>query len=119
MGVLPSGIKAGDTVIAGDTLGTILPSPPAEAVLASHLHFELLCNGKNENPAEYIKYKVLVAIRQKNNTKCYYIWYTATGCSSIPDIVPLSGGIPDQVRDDMTGGCFSPNAAVKTAALGE
>ena len=55
MGVLPSGIKVGDTVIAGDTLGTVLPSPPAEAVLESHLHFELLCNGKNENPAEYIK----------------------------------------------------------------
>lgn len=55
LGVMPSGIKAGQKVVAGDTIGTIMPSPTAEKQQPAHLHIEILLNGEKEDPALYIK----------------------------------------------------------------
>lgn len=55
LGVMPSGIKVGQKVVAGDTIGTVMPSPTAEKQQASHLHIEILLNGQRQDPALYVQ----------------------------------------------------------------
>lgn len=54
LGITPSGIKEGQTVQGGDTIGTIAPSPPAEKAQASHLHFELWLEGQPIDPSHLL-----------------------------------------------------------------
>lgn len=47
-------VKAGDTVDAGDTIGTVGNTAEAEISMKPHLHFGLKQNGKWIDPIEYI-----------------------------------------------------------------
>ena len=49
-----STVKIGDTVKAGDIIGTVV-AIPAEIVKDSHLHFEILANGKYVDPMTLIR----------------------------------------------------------------
>ena len=51
---LAEGIKAGVKVDAGDALGCVGETTLIELSDASHLHFEVRCDGRPENPAEYL-----------------------------------------------------------------
>ena len=51
---LAEGIKAGVKVDAGDALGCVGETTLVELSDASHLHFEVRCDGRPENPAEYL-----------------------------------------------------------------
>ncbi len=53
LGITPAGIKEGQTVEAGETIATIAPAPAAEKAQESHLHFELLLDGKTIDPWEF------------------------------------------------------------------
>ncbi len=48
-------VSEGEEVKAGQTIGTVGDSSAYEIVDESHLHFEIMQNGKNLNPLEYIK----------------------------------------------------------------
>ena len=49
-----SGLKKGDKVKRGDTLGTVSEPTGAEFKHEAHLHFELEKDGKKADPAEYL-----------------------------------------------------------------
>ena len=49
-------ISEGEEVKIGQTIGTVGDSSVYEIVDESHLHFEIIKNGENVNPAEYIKF---------------------------------------------------------------
>ncbi len=51
LGITPSGLKVGQQVTAGDTVGTVAPSPKAEAKQPTHLHLEILQDGQRVDPA--------------------------------------------------------------------
>lgn len=55
LGVMPSSIKVGQKVVAGDTIGTVMPSPTAEKQQPSHLHIEILLDGERQDPVLYVK----------------------------------------------------------------
>lgn len=50
-------VSEGEKVKAGQTLGTVGDSAIYEIVDESHLHFEILKNNENVNPANYIKFE--------------------------------------------------------------
>lgn len=50
-------IEVGDMVKAGDKIGTTSTTAQNESKLGSHLHLELLENGKNINPFDYLSDK--------------------------------------------------------------
>ncbi len=43
-------VDVGQTINAGDQIGTIINSPAAEAAQSSHLHFEMILDGKYQDP---------------------------------------------------------------------
>ena len=49
-------VSEGEQVKTGQTIGTVGDSAIYEIVDESHLHFEILKDGENVNPCEYIKY---------------------------------------------------------------
>lgn len=49
-------VSEGEEVKAGQTIGTVGDSAVYEIVDESHLHFEILKNGENLNPSDYVKY---------------------------------------------------------------
>ena len=49
-------VSEGEVVKAGQTIGTVGDSSVYEIVDEPHLHFELLKDSENVNPAEYIKF---------------------------------------------------------------
>lgn len=51
---LAEGIKAGASVSAGDSIGCVGSSCLVELSDESHLHFELRCDGRPVDPAEYL-----------------------------------------------------------------
>ncbi len=51
---LADGIKAGAEVDAGDALGCVGETTLVELSDASHLHFEVRCDGKTVDPSEYL-----------------------------------------------------------------
>lgn len=53
-GVLPLDLNLGQEVAAGDSIGTVLPAPPAEASQVPHLHFEIIRNDLREDPLTYL-----------------------------------------------------------------
>ncbi|MGI5891263.1 MAG: peptidoglycan DD-metalloendopeptidase family protein [Bacillota bacterium] len=53
--ITPSGIKEGQSVVAGETIGTVAPSPKAEAMQEPHLHLEISSEDGQQNPLDYIK----------------------------------------------------------------
>lgn len=59
-GVTPKGIKEGDTVHGGAVIGT-LSELPAEILDASHLHLEMIVNGKYIDPLTVIKGSTVTA----------------------------------------------------------
>lgn len=52
-GVKPE-VSAGTALVAGEQLGLVLASPPAEQAQASHLHFEMELDGQKQNPAQWL-----------------------------------------------------------------
>lgn len=50
-------VEVGDVVKAGDKIGTTSTTAQSESKLGSHLHLELLENGKNINPFDYLSDK--------------------------------------------------------------
>lgn len=48
-------LKKGDNINTGDIIGKLGNSTIEEKSSNSHLHFEILKNGENKNPTEYIK----------------------------------------------------------------
>ncbi len=48
-------IKAGDEVKRGDVIGKVGESALADCTEGPHLHFEVISDGKNVNPLEYIE----------------------------------------------------------------
>lgn len=48
-------IKAGDQVKQGDVIGKVGETALADCTTGPHLHFEVLSDGKNVNPLEYIE----------------------------------------------------------------
>lgn len=48
-------VQAGDEVAQGDVIGKIGESALADCSPKAHLHFEILADGKNVNPSEYIE----------------------------------------------------------------
>ena len=55
LGILPSGIKEGDEIQAGETIGTVGPAPTVEAVDGPHLHLEMLLDNQYVDPLEYLR----------------------------------------------------------------
>ena len=53
-GITASSLAIGQEVAAGDTLGTVTQSPPAEQMQAPHLHFEISLNGTSQNPLDWL-----------------------------------------------------------------
>ena len=51
---LADGIKVGAAVDAGDAIGCVGQTTLVELSDASHLHFEVMKDGRTENPAEYL-----------------------------------------------------------------
>ena len=51
---LADGIKVGAAVDAGDAIGCVGQTTLIELSDASHLHFEVMKDGRTENPAEYL-----------------------------------------------------------------
>lgn len=49
-------VSEGEEVKAGQTIGTVGDSAVYEIVDESHLHFEILKNGENLNPSDYVKF---------------------------------------------------------------
>lgn len=49
-----SGLKAGDSVKKGDTLGTVAEPVGSECMLQAHVHFEVIENGESANPDKYL-----------------------------------------------------------------
>lgn len=49
-----SGLKQGDSVKKGDTLGTVAQSCGSECLLQSHVHFEVIENGECADPDKYL-----------------------------------------------------------------
>ncbi len=47
-------VAAGDTVKAGDIIGTVGGTALLELAQAPHLHFEVTCNGQPMDPAEFL-----------------------------------------------------------------
>ncbi len=47
---LEPAVNVGQALNAGDQIGTIVNSPPAEAAQSSHLHFEMILDGKYQDP---------------------------------------------------------------------
>ena len=47
-------VAAGDTVTAGQTLGTIGTTATVEIAQEPHLHFEVYCNGEPADPAGFL-----------------------------------------------------------------
>lgn len=47
-------VKAGDTVAAGDIIGTVGSSAMLELAQDSHLHFEVWCNGEPMDPEDFL-----------------------------------------------------------------
>lgn len=50
-------VSEGEEVKVGQTIGTVGDSAVYEIVDESHLHFEILKNNENVNPAKYVKFK--------------------------------------------------------------
>ena len=55
LGIIPSGIKEGDEIQAGETVGTVGPAPKAEAADGSHLHLEMMLDSEYVDPLEYLR----------------------------------------------------------------
>lgn len=55
LGIIPSGIKEGQDIQAGETVGTVAPAPAAELAEGTHLHFELLLDGEYVDPLKYLR----------------------------------------------------------------
>lgn len=53
----PKDAEVGCKVYGGQTIGCVGESAAVEAADTSHLHFELLQDGKNVNPLDYISYE--------------------------------------------------------------
>lgn len=49
-----SGLKAGDSVKKGDTLGTVAQPCGSECLLQAHVHFEVIENGESADPDKYL-----------------------------------------------------------------
>lgn len=47
-------VKIGDTVVAGQKLGTISTSAGNESLTGAHLHFQLIKNNSDVNPNDYL-----------------------------------------------------------------
>ena len=52
---IKEGLKVGDTVSRGDTIGTIMAATGSEMELGDHLHFEVKVNGKYADPAAHLE----------------------------------------------------------------
>lgn len=48
------GLKAGDSVKKGDTLGTVSEPTGKECMLEAHVHFEVIENGESADPEKYL-----------------------------------------------------------------
>ncbi len=48
-------VTAGQTVSAGDTIGTVGSTALLETALGDHLHFSVSCNGEDINPNDFLK----------------------------------------------------------------
>lgn len=55
LGIVPSGIKEGDEIQGGETVGTVGPAPLAEAADGPHLHLEMLLEDQYVDPLEYLR----------------------------------------------------------------
>ena len=55
LGIVPSDVKVGQTIQAGETVGTVAPAPAAEVAAGTHLHMELLQDGKAVDPLKYLQ----------------------------------------------------------------
>ncbi|MGI6361635.1 MAG: peptidoglycan DD-metalloendopeptidase family protein [Bacillota bacterium] len=53
-GVKAFSIKEGQSVIAGETIGKVTDSPPAEKLQESHIHLEINTPNGPQNPLDYI-----------------------------------------------------------------
>lgn len=49
-----SGLKVGDSVKKGDTLGTVAEPAGKECMLEPHVHFEVIENGESADPDKYL-----------------------------------------------------------------
>lgn len=49
-----SGLKAGDSVKKGETLGTVSEPSGCECMLEAHVHFEVIENGESADPDKYL-----------------------------------------------------------------
>ncbi len=47
-------VKAGDTVTAGQTIGTVGATALMESAIGDHVHFSVSCNGEPVNPKEFL-----------------------------------------------------------------
>ncbi len=47
-------VKAGDTVTAGQTIGTVGDTALLENAMGDHVHFSVSCNGKSINPKDFL-----------------------------------------------------------------
>jgi len=47
-------VAAGDTVIMGQTIGTVGQTALLESAIGDHVHFSVTCNGENMDPAEFL-----------------------------------------------------------------
>ena len=47
-------VKAGDTVTAGQTIGTVGATALMESAIGDHVHFSVSCNGQPVNPKEFL-----------------------------------------------------------------
>ena len=48
-------VTAGQTISAGDTIGTVGSTALLETALGDHLHFSVSCNGEDINPNDFLK----------------------------------------------------------------
>ena len=48
-------VAAGDKVTAGQTIGTVANTALMETAVGDHLHFSVSCNGKDVDPAQFLK----------------------------------------------------------------
>ena len=48
-------VKAGDQVIAGQTIGTVGNTALLESAIGDHVHFSVSCSGEDVDPAEFLK----------------------------------------------------------------
>ncbi|MGN0811896.1 MAG: peptidoglycan DD-metalloendopeptidase family protein [Candidatus Coproplasma sp.] len=53
-----TGLKAGDSVKKGDTLGTVAEPAGKECMLEAHVHFEVIENGESADPDKYLDISV-------------------------------------------------------------